>query len=105
MRHFKELDLTIGGRSLVREGALDIAVDHAPKKEVHVILLSDAILFAQVKDGRFLLKCPGKNLGGRPKLPVLMLKDTHVRKEAAQKNGILLLNKTDACMCVQSTRM
>ena len=65
-----------------------------------MILLSDVILFTQLKDSTFLLKCPGKNLNGQPKSPVLLLCDTLVRQEAAQKKGILLINKVDVCVCV-----
>lgn len=81
-------------RELVREGTLDIVVDHQPKREVYVILMSDVILFTQQRDGQFLLKCPGKNpINGRAKSPVLRLRETHIRTEANQKRGIIIINK------------
>lgn len=99
LRFYRDLDLTAAPRGLVREGSLDIVVDHAPPREVYVILLTDVILFTQMREGNYLLKCPGKTLNGRSKNPVLRLKGTHVRPEGNHK-GIIIISKVDERWCV-----
>lgn len=77
---------------MVREGPLDIVVEHAPPREVYVILMTDVLLFTQLREGTFVLKCPGKTLNGRNKNPVLRLRGAHVRPEGNQK-GIIIISK------------
>eukprot|EP00047_Mylnosiga_fluctuans_P023038 m.130918 g.130918 ORF g.130918 m.130918 type:complete len:1555 (+) comp9462_c0_seq1:737-5401(+) len=97
---FKDLDITKS--VLLREGSLDISVEHNAVKEIHVMLLADVVLFFVVRDGVFSLRCPGKTLRGGARSPCISLREILVRPEASQAGSILLVytgkNKDEACI-------
>lgn len=94
------LDLTLTRRrGLIREGLLDIAVEHGPAREVYVILLTDVMLFTLQREGNFLLKCPGKTRTGESKKPVLRHREAHVRPNPTNPKGIYLIGKVCCKIC------